>query len=82
MVCPKCQSENINTQIIQDIKIKDKHHGFFWWICVGWWWVPCKWLFLTLPALIVKIFGRKKQKITTKQRTMCVCQNCGYTWEI
>jgi len=30
----------------------------------------------------VKIFGHKKQKLVTKQRTMCVCQNCGYTWEI
>ena len=81
MVCPKCQSQNINTQIIQDIKVKDKHHGFFWWICIGWWWVPCKWLFLTLPALIVKIFGHKKQKVISTQKTMCVCQNCGYSWE-
>ena len=81
MVCPKCQSQNINTQIIQDIKVKDKHHGFFWWVFIGWWWVPCKWLFLTIPALIVKIFGHKKQKVVTKQKTMCVCQNCGYSWE-
>ena len=26
----------------------------------GWWWVPIKWLFFTLPALIFAIFGRKR----------------------
>lgn len=82
MICPKCKSQNVNTQIIQDVTVKDKHHGFLWWICVGWLWVPFKWLFLTLPALIVKLFGHKKQKVTTKQKNMCVCQNCGYTWEV
>lgn len=77
MTCPKCGSENVNVQVVQDIKVKDKHHGIIWWICIGWWWIPCKWLFLTLPALIFKIFGHKKQKIVTKEKTVGVCQNCG-----
>lgn len=59
-----------------------KHHGIIWWLCVGWWWVPIKWLFFTLPALIFAIFGRKKQKAVNKKETMCVCQNCGYSWKV
>lgn len=81
MVCPKCGSENVNVQITNDVKIKDKHHGVIWWICVGCWWVPIKWLCFTLPALIIKIFKPKKQKVITKQKSICVCQNCGNQWE-
>lgn len=82
MVCPKCQSENVTTQIVQDIKIKNKHHGIIWWLCIGWWWVPIKWFVFTLPALLCAIFGKKKQKVVTKNRTVCVCQNCGNSWNI
>lgn len=82
MNCPKCNGNNVTTQIVTDVKLKNKHHGFIWWLFVGWWWVFFKWLFLTIPALIVKIFGHKKQKIVTKQITMGVCQDCGYSWEI
>lgn len=82
MTCPKCGSQNVSTQIVTDMKLKDKHHGVFWWLFIGWWWLFVKWLVFTIPALIVKIFGHKKQKIVSKQRTMCVCQNCGYTWDI
>lgn len=82
MVCPKCKSENVNVQVINEVEIKKKHHGVLWWIFVGWWWLPIKWLCFTLPALIFKIFGRKKQKVVNKQKTVCVCQNCGNRWEI
>ena len=80
MVCPKCKSESVTTQIVQKMQLKDKHHGIIWWLCIGWWWVPIKWMCFTLPALLFAIFGRKKQKIVTKNKTMCVCQNCGNTW--
>lgn len=82
MTCPKCKSENVNVQVINEVEIKDKHHSIFWWIFVGWWWLFFKWVFLTLPALIVKIFSRKKQKAVNKQKTICTCQDCGYTWEL
>lgn len=82
MVCPKCKSENVNTQVINEVEIKNKHHGIFWWLLIGWWWIPIKWLVFTIPALIIKIFGGKKQKAVNKQKTVCVCQNCGYRWEI
>lgn len=80
MKCPKCGSENVTVSVITEQQLVEKHHGFFWWLCIGWWWVPIKWLFLTIPALIVKIFAPKKTRIKTKQRTVCVCQNCAYRW--
>ncbi len=35
-----------------------------------------------IPALIFAIFGSKKQKAVNKQKTVCVCQNCGYSWDL
>lgn len=81
MKCPKCGSENVTVNIVTDVKSK-YGHGALWWICIGWWWIPVKWLFLTFPALIVKLFGSKKQKIVSTQKTMCACQSCGHTWTI
>lgn len=80
MQCPKCGSEKITVNVVTDMKVKDKHHNIIWWLFVGFWWIPIKWLFFTLPALIIKIFRRNKQKVITKQRTVCCCQACGHTW--
>lgn len=82
MVCPRCGSSNVSVQVVTQTEVKDKHHGVFWWICIGWWWIPIKWLFFTFPALILKLFGHKKQKITNKQETKAVCQQCGNTWNV
>lgn len=82
MTCPKCKSSDVSVQIVTDTELKNIHHGFFWWFCVGWWWVPIKWLFFTLPALIVKIFKPKRQKIKQTHRKVCVCNSCGHSWEI
>jgi transcription elongation factor Elf1 len=81
MKCPKCGSENVSVQMVTETQLVDKHHGIIWWICIGWWWIFIKWLVFTLPALIVKIFAPKKQKLKQKQKSVCVCQNCGYHWE-
>lgn len=80
MVCPKCKSENVNAQIVNEITLVDKHHGIIWWICIGWWWILIKWLAFTIPALIVKIFAPKKHRTVNKQKSVWVCQNCGYKW--
>ena len=81
MTCPKCGSDNVSVQIVTETKIKQKKHGIFWWIFVGFWWVPIKWLFFTLPALIIKIFKPKKYKIKTTNTKTAVCNNCGNSWE-
>lgn len=82
MKCPKCKSEDVKIELLNEAQIKTKHRSFFWWLCVGIWWVPIKWLFFTLPAAIIAIFKPKKQKIVNKQKKMCVCQSCGYSWEL
>lgn len=81
MQCPKCQSNNVNVNVVNEVKLKTKHRGIIWWLLVGWWWIPIKWFVFTVPALIIAIFGRKKQKAVNIQKTMCICQDCGYSWE-
>ena len=44
MNCPKCGAQNVTVTVVNDVKLKDKHHGFLWWLCVGWYWVPFKWI--------------------------------------
>lgn len=82
MTCIKCGSDNISVQVINEQQLVNKHHGLIWWIFIGFWWVPIKWLFLTVPALIFAIFGRKKQKIKNTQKSIAVCQNCGNKWDV
>jgi len=82
MTCRKCGSENVSIQAVTISKMVNQHHGCLWWILWGWFWVPMKWLFLTLPAIIFKIFGHGKQKIKTKTHNEAVCQNCGNRWKI
>jgi hypothetical protein len=78
MTCRKCKSPYVSIQAVTTIK--PKHHGFFWWLLIGWWWVPLKWIFLFLPALIIKLF--KGQKYRSVTHSEAVCQNCGYRWKV
>ena len=82
MKCPKCNSENVNIQITNEVKLINAHHGIIWWLFIGWWWIFVKWLIFTVPALIFKIFGAKNKKAKNIQHKMAVCQSCGNTWEI
>lgn len=80
MKCPVCGSENVTVQIVTETELKNKHHGVVWWLCIGWWWVPIWWLCFTIPALIIKIFAPKKQKLKQRHKSIRVCQNCGHKW--
>lgn len=31
-----------------------KNHGYLWWQCVGWWWVPIEWICFRLPVLVIR----------------------------
>ena len=81
MICPKCGSNNVNIQVINEVKLVTKHHGIIWWIFVSWWWIPIKWLVLTVPALFATIFIGKRKKTKNIQKKLYVCQNCGNTWK-
>ena len=82
MKCPICSSDNVNVQISTETELKTKHHSIWYWLIIGWWLHLILWLFLTLPMILGKLFGRKNQKIVTKQKSIAVCQNCGNHWEI
>lgn len=83
IVCPKCGSNKMSIQVVNEAHLKNAHHSIWWWLFIGWWWIAIKWLILTLPALIFKIFGiGKKKKIVNKQKKVAVCQQCGNTFEI
>ncbi len=82
-ICPKCNSDNVSFQVINESHLVTKHHSLWWWICVSWWWIPIKWIIFTVPALIFKIFGiGKKKKIKNKTYKLAVCQNCAHSWKI
>lgn len=81
MTCPNCGSENVNVQAVNEFELKNQHHNVFWWLLIGWWWLLFKWIFLTIPALIVKIFGHKKTKVVSNTVTYKICQDCGHKWQ-
>lgn len=89
MRCPKCKSDNVNVQVVNetDSRIVAKHHGVVWWVFVGWWWLPIKWLFqlalFGIFAVLYWIFKSPRYKQVTRHTkvSMAVCQNCGHTWE-
>ena len=80
MVCVRCGSDNVNVQMVSETQLKNKHRGIFWWLIIGWWWIQVKWFIFTVPALIVKIFAPKRQKLKVTHKSMCVCQACGHHW--
>lgn len=78
--CPKCGSENISIQAVNEQKLVTKHHGLVWWLLVGWWWIPVKWLFLFVPAIFAAIFIGKRKIIKNTTKSVHVCQDCGKIW--
>lgn len=84
MTCPKCGSEKVNVQAISFVKSKNGK-GLVWWLCIGWWWIFIKligWMFFGLLMLIPKLFSKNKTKIKTTVKSVAICQNCGYKWNI
>ena len=78
MACPKCGSRNTNVQAVSIVKTK--HHGLFYWLFFGWLIDLLLWIFLTIPRLLVALFGAKR--IKTKVKSYAVCQSCGHHWKV
>lgn len=77
MICPKCSFNNIRitTETVSS-KTKSKKNGCLWSLgrlCL----IICT---CGLWLLVGKHKGTEKTKI--KNRTIAICQNCGYKWEI
>ncbi len=80
MICPKCKSSNVSVQVVTKTDLVTKNRSFVWWFFLGWWWIPFKWAFFTIPALILKLFRPARYKTKTITQAKCVCQNCGHCW--
>ena len=80
--CPKCNSNNVNIQMINQTFQKTKHKSLFYWLFIGWWLELCLWFFLTIPRLLIALFVPKRKKIYNVTKKMAVCQNCGNSWEV
>jgi len=78
MKCSKCGSENVNVQVIANVK--NKKHGVLYWLFIGWWLEIIMWSLLTIPWIIIKIF--KPKGVTSKIQKQAVCQDCGKSWKI
>lgn len=101
-ICPKCGSNNITYHreqtasfggSIHSLGGGKSGHSFLYWITIGFWWRPLKWLLKLMLALctcgLSLLFTRKKKnKISGKtvtatktiNHTVSVCQNCGHSW--
>jgi hypothetical protein len=82
MKCSKCGSENVTVQMVTETELKEQKHGMIWWICVGWWWKPIAWLFLTIPMILLHFFRPKKYKTVSHSKKMAVCNSCGKSWRV
>lgn len=78
MVCPKCGSNEIVTQMVTDTQLVRAGHSLVWWVFVGWWWTFIKWFYFFWLALLVKLFAPKRQKLRQEHTAVCICQHCGY----
>lgn len=84
MKCQKCGSENVNVQLVNKQEFKIEKHGLIWWIIIGWWWIPIKWvvLYIILGWVVIPfkmILPKKKNLINTVEGHK-VCNNCGHHW--
>ena len=74
---------------------QEKKHGCLYWLFIGWWiWIfdLFLWLFLFIPRVLIHIGRKRKYKSKSRSvskttndigyKTLCVCQDCGYQWEI
>ena len=72
MICPKCGSNNVRTDVITETNSKVK--GFAWIkACFGW-------LVFGVYGILCGLCGMGKEKRHAKSRTIHICQNCGKTF--
>ena len=47
-----------------------KKHGCAWWLCIGWWWLPVKWVFYNVPVYLDrKLKELMRPRATTQKST-------------
>lgn len=77
MKCKKCGSENVNVMVEQvGAKTKTNNMGCFW--AIG------RAMLILCTCGLWLLVGRRKGKGKTqfKNKTVAVCQDCGYRWYV
>ena len=80
MICPKCGSENVTLNLINEVKEKPEH-GVLWWIFIGWWWRILWFIFFGWWYMIYRAVKGSKKTVNV-QKTITLCQNCGHKWKV
>lgn len=73
MVCPNCQSERVNVQIVTD-KVKTNHTGILH---------SLGRLFLIICTCgIWLLVPKRKENSKVVNNKLAVCQDCGHSWKV
>ena len=81
MVCPKCNSENVNVQIEQ-VSSKTKKHGNGFGGIVN---NTARAATAVCTLGVSNLFWKKSkggEKTKVENKKVCVCQNCGHSWDL
>jgi hypothetical protein len=70
MICPKCGSNNVNTQVVTSTQTKTKGFG-----CIK---SFLGFIFFSIPGLLCGLCGMGKGKSKTKSKKVSICQECGH----
>ena len=81
MVCPKCNSENVNVQIEQVSSKTKKHGNGFGGIVNNTARAARAVCTLGMSNLVWKK-SKGGEKTTVENKKVCVCQNCGHSWDL
>jgi hypothetical protein len=96
-VCPNCNGSNITFQRESSgsvgastnkvvIEKPKKSKGCLYWMCIGWWWEPFRYICFTWWIRL--LFGGKERvgfnvnANKTLNYTIAVCQDCGHSWKV
>ena len=81
MVCPKCNSENVNVQIEQVSSKTKKHGNGFGGIVNNTARAATAVCTLGMSNLVWKK-SKGGEKTTVENKKVCVWQNCGHSWDL
>ena len=81
MVCPKCYSENVNVQIEQVSSKTKKHGNGLGGIVNNTARAATAVCTLGMSNLVWKK-SKGGEKTTVENKKVCVCQNCGHSWDL
>ena len=81
MVCPKCNSENVTVQIEQVSSKTKKHGNGFGGIVNNTARAATAVCTLGMSNLVWKK-SKGGEKTTVENKKVCVCQNCGHSWDL